>query len=492
MIGAPPLPTTATAEVPSRPHDRYRCGTLVYTQAGLFVLFSWILWGDFCFTLMEQIWPNVLPLMLKSHGASNFSIGLIMVTLPSVMNFVLNPIISTASDRFRGRRGRRIPFLLAATPFITIFLILLGFSRQLSVALHGSLVAFFPDLSPAMTAVGLIGFLVAAFRFFELFVNTVFWYLFNDVVPVAFMGRFLGFFRIAGALAGAFFNFTLLKYAESHTSEIFLGVALLYGTMFFLMCLNVKEGEYPPPDPMAPGSRNPLRYIGTFFRECFSHRIYRLVFTYNTFYYTGASISVFMMFAAFSIGLNLEDVGKVTGTAALVGILLMYPMGVLVDRFHPIRVMIGAQVGACLAYSVKLIFLFHDFPPPVSFWIFASAAAVALPMMAANSAAGLPMLMRIFPQARFGQFCAANAMCGAVGTMAGGALASWLLDWLKSLPTNTGDFYYRWVPAWSMLFSASAALATWLVYREWQRLGGAKFYSPPGETPNPQPLCDPK
>jgi len=37
--------------------------------------------------------------------------------------------------------------------------------------------------------------LVVCFRFFELFINTVYWYLFNDVVPPVLLGRFLSLFR---------------------------------------------------------------------------------------------------------------------------------------------------------------------------------------------------------------------------------------------------------------------------------------------------------
>lgn len=465
---------------PEARFERFRCGTLLYTKAGLFTLFSWLLWGDFCFTLMEQIWPNILPLMLKAQGAPNIAMSIIVTVIPSAMNFVLNPIISTASDRYRSRRGRRIPFLLFATPCVTFFLILLGFSRQLGEALHTLLAGAFPGWQQAGVTVGLIGLLVVGFRFFELFVNTVFWYLFNDVVPVAFMGRFLAFFRIAGSLAGAFFNFFLLRYAQTHTSEIFLGVALLYGTMFFLMCLNVKEGQYPEPEAISGTNGNAISAVKGFFRECFTARIYRLVFTYNAFYLTGAAVNTFMVFAAFSIGLNLEEVGQVAGGALIMTILLMYPMGALVDRYNPLRVMIVAQIGMGLAYAVKLVFLFHEFEKSQAFLIYAIAAGLAVPMNAANLAASMPMLMRVFPKERFGQFCAANAMCGAVGTVVGGFLAGALLDQVRLHFTASGDFYYRIVPAWSMLFAAATAVATYLVYREWLTLGGSKGYVPPG------------
>lgn len=458
--------------------DRYRCGKLVYTKAGLFTLFTWLLWGDFCFSLMEAIWPNVLPLILKAEGASNVIMALVITTIPSAMNFVLNPIISTASDRYRGKRGRRVPFLLFATPFVTLFLILLGFSRELGALLNQILLKTAPNLAGPAVVISLICVLLICFRFFELFVNTVFWYLFNDVVPTAFMGRFLGFFRVIGSLAGALFNFFLFKYAESHTSMIFFGVAVLYGVAFMMMCLNVKEGTYPPPDDMRKGSRSPLKFVTTFFKECFSHRMFRLVFIYSAIWSVAGSINAFMIFMVFSIGLTLEDIGKIAGVAGIVGMLLMYPMGVLVDRYHPIRVMLVAQIGFCVVMSLNLVFLFRDFSKATAFWIYAGATCLAVPVYVANASAALPMYMRIFPHERFGQFCAANAMCAAFGTMLGGVSAGFFLDLVKRV-SPPGDFYYRFAPVWSVLFLSLTLVATCLVYREWKKLGGDKNYRPP-------------
>lgn len=471
---APPPPAS---EAPA-PDERYRCGTLLYTKAGLFTLFSWMLWGDFCFSLMENIWPSILPLMLKREGASNMMLSLVVTVIPSVMNFILNPIISTASDRYRGKRGRRVPFLLVATPFITVFLIMMGFSREIGLFLHGAVGELLPNISPAAFIVGTIAVVVTAFRFFELFVNTVFWYLFNDVVPVAFMGRFLGMFRVVGSLAGASFHFFLFKYAESHTSQIFFGGALLYGTMFFLMALNIKEGQYPPPEPMTKEGGGAFGYIITFFRECFKHRIYRLVFSYNLFFYAANVVNTFTIFMAMSIGLDLDQVGKIAGVAALISTALMYPMGALVDRLNPIRMMLIAQVGCIFAFSTKLVFLFFDFSPAVTFWVYAAAVGVAIPMTVANTVATLPMQMRIFPRGRFGQFCSANAMCGAVGTTIGGLLASGILDFLRRF-TTVENFNYRFIPIWSVIFILCAAGTTLLVLREWRRLGGETSYKAP-------------
>lgn len=57
----------------THPHQAgkiFRVGTLTYTKAALFSLFAWLLWGDFCFILMQTAAPSVLQLNLKEMGAS--------------------------------------------------------------------------------------------------------------------------------------------------------------------------------------------------------------------------------------------------------------------------------------------------------------------------------------------------------------------------------------------------------------------------------------
>lgn len=326
-------------------------------------------------------------------------------------------------------------------------------------------------------AIGLIGILMIGFRFFELFVNTVFWYLFNDVVPPEVMGRFVALFRIVGSVAGALFSFFLYGFAGTHASAIFLGVAVLYGTVFLAMCFNVKEGGYPRPSPRQ-GSGFRLSSVVIFFRECFSHRIFRLAYGYNFLFAAANAINTFLVFHALSVGLGLDAYGKVTGAATFLGVFLIYPMGSLVDRFHPLRIMIAAQAGFLLALASKLIFLAHDFAGHAALWIYGATAALAIPATVANAAAGLPMVMRLFPRERFGQFCSAHAMCGALGTMIGGALAGYFLDILKPHFT-AGDFYYRFTPLWSLACTILSFLAMILLYREWKRLGGDASYRPP-------------
>ena len=50
-----------------RNEARYTCGTLEYTKAGIFFLFSWMIWGNLCFNLFESAGePGILSLHLPS------------------------------------------------------------------------------------------------------------------------------------------------------------------------------------------------------------------------------------------------------------------------------------------------------------------------------------------------------------------------------------------------------------------------------------------
>ena len=238
-----------TAEPPAKQEQEkeFRCGTLFYTKNGLIALFCWLLWGDFCFTIMEAVVPSLIPLKLKDLGAPNWVMGMILTTIPNLLNMTIAPYVSVKSDNCRSRWGRRIPFIVSTMPFLCISLIMLGWSREIAEWCQ-KVVPMLSSWAPATVAIVLIGLFMTIFQFFNLFVNSVFTYLFNDVVPPSHLGRFAGTFRIVGTGASALYNWLAFKYAQTHMHEIFLGATILYLVGFGIMCLMVKEGEYPPVD----------------------------------------------------------------------------------------------------------------------------------------------------------------------------------------------------------------------------------------------------
>lgn len=308
---------TTPSSSAAAPHDpRYRVGTLAYTQAGLFVLFGWLLWGDFCFTLFESIGgPNILGLFLQDNfHVSNVRVNLIFNVFPNLIGVIVGPILSFKSDRHRGPRGRRIPFILWTTPFLCFFAAAIGFSDDI-VAFAKAHVSAGGPVSPFTVALLLIGLLVVGFSFFNEFVNTVYWYLFADVVPEHFMGRFMGLFRLVGAAAGFLINIAIAAHQLTHMRLISTGVAVLYFVGFSLMCWRVKEGQYPPVTDVTDRSTF-LDQVKLYLRECFTHRMFILVYL-STFAFVFARALGMSGVFGLHLGQHLAATQAHTGRAAL-------------------------------------------------------------------------------------------------------------------------------------------------------------------------------
>lgn len=455
----------------------YTVGTLTYTRRGLVMVFFWILWGDFIFTLMETVVPIVLPLQLEKFGASNFLMGILMVTIPSMLNFVITPWVSFKSDRYRSRWGRRIPFLLFPAPLVALFLVLLGYSEPIGAFIHQT--AFAQSSVGQVTVVlSIFAFFATAFRFFDMFANSVYWYLFNDVVPAQFLGRFMSLIRLVGALAGVTFNFFLMKYTGTHGSEMLIGAGIIYLVGYSLMCLKVKEGQYPPPPENVDGRKGSLSSMKTFLLECFTHRFYWFNFLASTFFGMATCIGFVSVLYWKSLGITLEQMGYMGGIAGIIGLALTYPCGVFSDRRHPLRSVLIGLGGMILVNPIMMIFIFHDVGADWAYRIIFAVRLLNLPLLSLYGVAVSTLTMRIYPMERYGQYCSAEAMVRALGVILGGVLAGVFMDVTKRM-SGEGDFYYRFSPLWSQLFYMLSWVFIFIVYRYWKNYGGDDAYVPP-------------
>jgi len=256
----------------------FRVGTLVYTKAGLAALFGWLLWGDFCFQLFEYMGgPNSLTLYLQTnYRVNNKQINLVFMIIPQLVGVLVGPILSFKSDRHRGRMGRRLPYILWTMPFLCLFTAAIGYADEI-VVLFKSQIGAEAMIAPVTAALVAIAFLVIGFTFFNEFVNTVFWYLFRDVVPMPVMGRFLGLFRMVASAAGFLFKYLIGPNQLKHMRDIHVGAAVIYFVGFSLLCWGVKEGDYPPVTDVT--ERSTLAdQVKLYFRECCSQRIFILVY----------------------------------------------------------------------------------------------------------------------------------------------------------------------------------------------------------------------
>jgi maltose/moltooligosaccharide transporter len=440
-----PTPSSAVAS-PSRPPMRARLGAL----------FFWLLWGDFCYVMMESVAPNILPLRLKDLGASNTLIGVVMTTIPMALNFILNPVVSTWSDRHRGRRGRRIPFLLATVPAISVTLLGVGWAPELGVWLHRALGSLAAGVDPTRFALGFLVALVTLFSLFNVVVNSVFWYLFNDVVPEHLLARFMSLFRMVGTLTTSLFSFLVFAHAESHTALIFTGAALLYFVGFGLMCLNVREPTYPAAEPLSKEGGLWSKILG-YGRECHQESMHRFLFAAAAGWAGGfMATQPFLVFFYRSTGLTLEQIGVVMGVGNISMAVCIVGSGWLADRYHPLRiVLIGMILTLVVVLPAQMLWLFADPSPAFTyrFWLVLSAVVVA-PVGALVGVWDPPLFMRMFPRGRYGQFCSANAMWRSVSLVLHGLVLGVVFDWLGRGAASDDLSAYRWLPVWQCVYAA--------------------------------------
>lgn len=446
----------------SGPHAIFHVGTLTYTKLQLIAVFFWMLYGVFCFSLMEALVPSLLPLSLKRFDASNTTISILVGSIPGVLNFIINPIVSTRSDRTRTRFGRRMPYLIFATPFVTLFLLLIGWTPDLG---H-YLVELLPGkLQLATVVLVLLGVFTVCFQFFNMFVASIFYYVAPDVIPEKVLGRFMSLWTVTGAVTSFCFSRYLFPLAKDHMPWLYTGVAAAYFISFMVLFLKVREGEYPPPEPERKVSM--VGKIEMFIRECYSIGFYRLFFIVAAM--NAVSVCCRSLFQVFfaeqNLGLELGVYGKILSYGSVVTLVLAFPVGMVVDKIHPIRVYMG---GMAMVIIVNL-FGFFLVQGEHSFLVFALLLAT---MYTLQNTSTLPLYAALFPKARYGQFSSAMALLSSIALIAFNFLAGVFIDWI-------GD--YRYIYLWDFTFTGIGFVLMLKVYRDWKRFGGDAGFEPPNE-----------
>jgi len=316
------------------------------------------------------------------------------------------------------------------------------------------------------------------FSVFNSFVNAVFWYLFNDVIPVHLLARFMSWFRIVSLFAGSFYSFFIFPHAGTHFVHIFVGAAVIYTVGFGLMCIFVREGEYPPPPAYVDGQSGLSAAFKTYGKECFSITHYWYLYAVGICMGAMGAIGPFGIYLSQSIGLDLEHIGKLSGTLTIVGGVSILFSGWLADRYHPIRITLIGFILSAITAPIGFVWLFWHPSPQTVFWFCLIVSLISSPIGAMVGILDPPLFMRILPRERYGQYCSANAMVRSLSTMVAGTLSGVYLDVLTSYFGK--DIAYRLIPAWSLFFTILASFFLYKLYRSWLKYGGDEAYVPPG------------
>jgi MFS family permease len=450
----------APSKATRRTDESLRVGTLSYRSGGLALLFFWLLWGDFAWQMKERGVLYTVEALLKKFEASDLINGLVVGAIPALVLVVLGPILSYRSDRHRGSRGRRLPYLIALTPLAVAGIVGLAFSPSLGVWLNGILASRSPGLNTLI-----IGWFVVFWILYELASNggfSIFNGLINDVVPNCLIGRFFGLFRIVSLLAAIVFNYFFLGHVEKESFWIFLGIALLYGGGVTGMCFRVKEGSYPP---VSDEGESALNSIESYVRACFGNAYYIWVFaTFGLPYVAFAPVNLFAIFFAKSVHMDLETFGHYLALSYAISMGVSYGLGYLADRFHPLRV----SIVAIFFYAVVTLLgsLFATSPE-----LFAAALVGHVVVSGIWMTSAASLTLKLVPRSRFAQYHSANYIMINLGIMIFNPLMGLWLD-------HSGHNYRLTYLAASSISILALACAL-VLNRKFVLLGGSTNYKAP-------------
>jgi MFS family permease len=472
-------------------------GDLVYTKMGLLALFSWLLWFDFCFSIMETVMNPILQFrVLNELNMDPFWYTFFLGTIPGIINFVLNPIISIKSDRHRGPRGRRIPFLLYGAPVVCLCLALMGFGNDIAAWLQTRMLS---SWSLAQVTIGTFVTITLIFTVFNMFMGTTFYYLFNDVVPEKHFIKFMAYFRVVGALAGMIYSWCIFGYSDKtgplninlgffqyhnehfwYPKLILVGAAVFYTIAASLPLLMVREPSYPPPPPYPKGDgflQKNWKVIQTITKECFCHRFYVILFITLTVEWMGYQMGGFMNPMRKDLGMDLSMLGKFGAISGGIFLILTLATANLGDRFRPLPLFVFSMALSLTLAPISLLFLIPGLSSTTYLWIELGRSFLGLPIGLIMAMASSPLLMSIMPRDRFGQFSAASSM---IRMIIAGILGSMLAGWLMSAMKGWwGNYALRTSFVWSVFFAFLTGVCYYLLYREWKKLGGREGFTPP-------------
>src|SRR5262249_31379511 len=149
------------------------------------------------------------------------------------------------------------------------------------------------------------------------------------------------------------FNKYLLRYCDDYPGAVCASAAGLYLVSFLMLCFQVKEGQYPPPEPIphrAEGGRV-MGSVALFLKESFSHSFYWKYYLFTLFFNVGfAPFRDFLIFyGQKELKMDLGTYGNVMAVRDLVQIGIYLGLGPIIDRLHPLRAGLWGYVLVFLA-----------------------------------------------------------------------------------------------------------------------------------------------
>ncbi|MGE5335729.1 MAG: MFS transporter [Nitrososphaerota archaeon] len=351
----------------------------------------------------------ILPIYLKSFGASNVLIGLLSSTR-SLEGSVIQPTVGAWSDRTWTRLGRRRPFIVSFVPLCVFFLVLTPF---LAPPPHAPTTSGEWTLPLVLAALGIFLFSVTFNVMYDPYNS-----LLADITPERQRGRVNGVFQAAGA----FGQVAILLVGALLGVDLRILFLITAGTLlaFFLpTVLGIREPRN------LPGITEHRRYTARdYWNGLRSDPQVQLYFAVQFFLWFGINaITPFLtLYAINEAGFSEEGALLLSLMLLLSTALFVWPFGVLGDRMGLRRVfllgmicMAGASTAGIFTHNALLLF------------IIVTIAGIG---NAAQTASSFPLLTRmVFPD-QMGLYTGLNTAVTSVAAPLSAFIAGELIDHL--------------------------------------------------------------
>lgn len=443
----------------------YSIGTLTYTMPKLLFVSFWVLGSLLTLNLLAyKMVPTIMPLLFDRHNVSAATMAIISSSIPYVINIIICPLISTLSDKTRTRWGRRIPYLAISTPFVVAIMITIAFEPDIASFIQRN---WAPNADLNYIGTWVLAVLVILFQLAYLVPGSVVYYVYADVIPKQFIGRFMAVSSFLGTGITFVFNYYVLAPAVDQPKIWFPIIGGVYFLSYLMLCIFVKEGEYPPVDDNIDKNsgicKRVKEHIALYFRECYSFPIYTWLFI--TTGVTQASTlcrGMFnLLFATKDLKMSNQEYGNAMAIGAVIAAIIVLPMGKLMDKLHPIYIF---MVSGFIIIAMNLwgYFFVND---AQTFTVVGIAIVV---IYAIQSLSNGPLLLYLVPREQYGQFASANSLINCAIMFFASMLGGYCTDL----------FGYRMIFIWDFILTISATATLFIVLKEWKKLGG-KNYVPP-------------
>lgn len=349
----------------------------------------------------------ILPIYLKTFGASNVLIG-VLASTRSLEGSIIQPAVGAWSDRTWTRLGRRRPFIAAFVPLCVFFVILTPFLAP-------------PQKPPAAAQGWSLPLILASLGIFLFSVTFNVMYdpynsLLADITPERQRGHVNGVFQAAGALG----QVSILLIGALLGVDLRILFLITAGTLFAFFLptvLGIREPRH------LPGVVEHRRYIlRDYWNGLRSDAQVQLYFAVQFFLWFGINaITPFLtLYAINEAGFSEEGALLLSLMLLLSTAVFVWPFGVLSDRLGLRRVFLFGMI--CMAGASTAGIFTHS---PLPLFIIVVIAGIG---NAAQTASSFPLLTRIVFPDQMGLYTGLNTAVTSVAAPLSAFIAGELID----------------------------------------------------------------